>query len=94
MKVLPIQQTYFTNYLKLKNEEPKPLNCEPLSVPEMSVYSKGMSGLTFGMAAPLKTAFEREIAEQPEVLKKLINKYFTQCHKVDMDLNISKAEAQ
>ncbi len=57
-----------------------------------SVFSKGMSGLAFGMAAPVKTFFEKEIMEQPKVLEKLAKKFFPKTGGINMDLNITPGQ--
>lgn len=91
MKVQPINM--FTNY-QLKAQSPEPQETQNTVEPKCnSIYSRGMSGLTFGSVVPLKTAFAKEIAEQPKVLKNIIDKFFKESGKISgIDINWSKSD--
>lgn len=98
MQVQSIQLYTMPKSFSMRECDPQSGNCEGVNgvngVNIKSIYSKGMTNVAFGNAPKVMTCFEKEIAEQPEVLKRLINKYFVVPHEVNMDLNISKEEVQ
>lgn len=89
MKVQPINEFV---YYKLKMQATEQQESQaPVASKYNSIYSKGMSCLTFGSVVPLKTAFAKEIAEQPKVLKSIIDKFFHESGKISgIDINWSK----
>lgn len=57
------------------------------------VYANNVYGINFGNAAGAITRnFEKEIAQQPDVLRKLSEKFFQYRNSVNIDLNISPEE--
>lgn len=93
MKVQAISNKTFIT----KNEIPQTeqTNSEIKTTNFNSIYSKGMSGLTFGAVVPVKTSFAKEIAEQPKVLKNIIDKFTKAPGKISgIDINLTKKEIQ
>lgn len=92
MKIQPI-----TNFASYKNNAASYNTKQHSQVSQnyTSIYSSGMSKLAFGSVVPLKTAFTKEIAEQPKVLKNIINKFFAEKGKISgIDINWSKQEIE
>lgn len=100
MQVQSIQLYTMPKSLRLRDCDLQSVNCDEVnsgvdvSNDIRSIYSKGMTSVAFGNSGKVLTCFEKEIAEQPDVLGRLIRKYFVQPHRIDMNLNINKEEAK
>ena len=84
----------FNSQLNVQKNCPKPQMAQN-SI--KSIYSHGMSGISFGsLPSKVATHFEREIAEQPAVLRRLFDKYFSGPYILrgiqNIDLGISYPE--
>ena len=96
MKVLPVQlNTYKGINANYENHDcskpcPKPYNSNT-DLKYMPVY---FGNIASKASQKLTTNFAKEIAAQPEVLEKLIGKYFNKTGTVNMDLNITPEQMQ
>lgn len=91
MQVQPISR--FALYQSGLNTPETKQTQDAVEVKYTSIYSKGMSSLTFGSVVPIKTAFAKEIADQPKVLKNIIDKFFKESGKISgIEINWSKAD--
>ncbi len=75
-----------TNYqFNLKNYNKSNLNENPEQKLEnniISIYNKGINPIVFRSLANVTTSFSKEIAEQPEVIRNLLNKFFANPNKI------------
>lgn len=98
MQVQPIQLYTMPKNLKLRECDPQSGNCEGVNeingTNTRSIYSKGMANIAFGNVAKARSYFEKEIAEQPDVLNKLVRRFFSKPDTVNMDLNITQKAMQ
>lgn len=97
MQVLSIQNNNFNKTTTLKRgiaPQMQTTNSPMTNSITKSVYAQGMGNIAFGgnIIPAVKTSFEKEIAEQPQVLKNLINKFFTKAGSINMDLKLSPEE--
>lgn len=101
MQIRAIQSDNYFRNLKLKECDPKTDNCgiQETIEPELSIYSKGGSNIAFtGLFSPKKLAhiptnFEKELSEQPMVLRTLYKKFFSKTGTVNLDLKLSPEAA-
>lgn len=99
MQVHAIQSENYFRSLKLKECDPKTGDCgiQEKTEPELSIYSKGGSKIAFtSMFRPkhVITSFEKEIAEQPMVLRNLYEKFFSKAGKINLDLKLTPEAAK
>lgn len=97
MKVSTVQfRTYSNNLLNVKSNTNN-TNLSP--VQDYSTSNLPMAKMStvsfYGLAPKIVSSFEKEIAEQPKVLKKLVDKYFLKPDTVsNMELGLTKKDMQ
>ena len=92
MKVLPITnyQLDLRNQHKLHVEDEQDLKTENNII---SIYDKGINPIVFKGLANITTSFSKEIAEQPKVIKNLLDKFFSKANQTtDIAIDLTRKE--